>query len=324
MLNADGADVVSALPDRKVFEAAASWYVRFQSEPGTPAEQVAWRRWLESDPAHLIAWEHMEQLQRSLGGISPHLARRALSAPQQRRQVLKLLLALAGTGYVGWNIQQHTALKHVWADYRTPVGQRQHIELADGTQVELNTDTALDVAFDSQQRMIRLREGEILIRTANRGDKRPFYVDTRQGRVQALGTRFLVRQMEHLTRLGVLEDKVSVQPTLSTLPPSLLVAGQGVDFDTRAVSVSRIYPQAETAWVDGQLIVLNERLGDVIKELARYRPGVMQCDEQAAGLRVSGAFRLDATEAVLANLQATLPIRVSYFTRYWVSIKRIS
>ncbi|MBC3948992.1 FecR domain-containing protein [Pseudomonas sp. DOAB1069] len=323
MHDAHGADVVSAMPDRKVFEATASWYVQFQSEPMSQDDQIAWRRWLESDPAHKVAWEQMEQLQRSLGGLSPDLTRRVLSAPQQRRQVLKLLLAFAGTGYVGWNIQQHTSLKDMWADYRTPVGQRRHVELADGTHVELNTETAIDVSFDSQQRLIRLRDGEILIRTGKRGDTRPFYVETRDGRVQALGTRFVVRQLEHGTRVGVLEDQVSIQPARSLTSSILLKVGQGLDFDTERVSPTRIYPQTEAAWVDGQLVVLDARLGDVIKELARYRSGVMQCDEQAASLRVSGAFRLDATEAVLANLQTTLPIRVNYFTRYWVSVKRI-
>ena len=51
--------------------------------------------------------------------------------------------------------------------------------------------------------------------------------------------------------------------------------------------------------------------------------GVLQCDQASAGLRVSGTFRLDSTDAVLANLQATLPIQVKYFTRYWVSVRRV-
>lgn len=313
---------MSVPPDRKVFEAAASWFVQFQSEPPTQIEEAAWRQWLESNPAHRIAWQQMEQLQRNLGNMPAQLTRRALSKPQQRRQVLKLLLAVAGTGYLGWNIQQHTALKNVMADYRTPVGRRQHVELADGSQIELNTDSAIDVVFDSHQRLVRLRAGEILVRTGKQGDTRPFYVETQQGRVQALGTRFSVRQLENTTRVGVLEDQVRIVPAVSDGTPRLLSAGQGADFNNSRISPSRIYPQTAAAWADGQLIVLNEPLGNVINELARYRSGVMQCDEQAAKLRVSGAFRLDATDAALANLQASLPIQVRYFTRYWVSIKR--
>lgn len=59
---------------------------------------------------------------------------------------------------------------------------------------------------------------------------------------------------------------------------------------------------------------------DVLAELGRYRHGVMRCDERAARLRVSGTFRLDALEAVLANLQASQPIAVRWFTPYWVSV----
>ncbi|KFE55365.1 FecR domain-containing protein [Pseudomonas syringae] len=307
-------------PDREVFEAAASWFVQFQSEPPTQVEQAAWRQWLESDPAHRVAWQQMEQLQRSLGCMPAHLTRRALSKPQQRRQILKLMLAVVGTGYIGWNVKQHTALKNVMADYRTPVGRRQHLELADGSQLELNTDTAIDVVFDSQQRLIRLRDGEVLVRTGKRGDTRPFYVETQHGRIQALGTRFSVRQLQNTTRVGVLEDQVSIMPAAADGVLRLINAGQGAEFTTQAVSPERIYPQTAAAWVDGQLIVLNEPLGNVIQELARYRPGVMQCEEQVAKLRISGSFRLDATDAVLANLQATLPIQVRYFTRYWVSV----
>lgn len=321
MLDAHGATVLSLPPDRQVFQAAASWFVQFQSEAPTQAQHTAWRQWMESDPAHQVAWQQMEQLQQSLGSMPQHLTRRALSRPQQRRQVLKLLLAMAGTGYLGWNVQQHTALKNVLADYRTPVGRRQHVELGDGSQIELNTDTAIDVVFDSQQRLIRLRDGEILIRTAKQRDTRPFYVETKQGRIQALGTRFSVRQLETMTRVGVLEDQISIVPSTSG-GERLLSAGQGADFDARGISPTRSYPQSASAWVDGQLIVLNEPLGYVIQELARYRRGVLQCDEQAAMLRVSGAFRLDASDAVLANLQATLPIRVLYFTRYWISVTR--
>lgn len=313
---------MTGAPDRKTFEAAASWYVQFQSEPPSPAQRQAWQHWVDSNPAHLAAWNQMEQLQRHLGAMPRDLTRRALSPAQQRRQVLKLLLILAGTGYVGWNVQRHTALGDVWADYSTKIGQRRRIELADGSQIHLNTNTAVDVVFDGQQRLIRLRSGEILIRTGKLGDTRPFFVETREGRVQALGTRFSVHQLSGTTRVGVLEDSVSIQPADLPGSPRVLNAGEGVDFNSDSLGRIHPYRLSEAAWINGQLIVLDAPLGDVIRELGRYRSGVLQCDEQAARLRVSGTFRLDSTDAVLANLQASLPISVRYFTRYWVSIRQ--
>lgn len=313
-----------AAPDRKTFEAAAHWYVQFQSQTPTAAERLAWQQWLNGDPSHQAAWNQMEQLQRSLGALPQDFTRRALSTTQQRRQVLKWMLVMGGTGCLGWNVQQHTSLGNVRADYRTSVGERRRIALADGTRIDLNTSTAIDVIFDGRQRLIRLREGEVLIHTGKLGGHTPFYVETRQGRVQALGTRFTVRQLPDSTRVGVLEDRVSVAPGDRPNHARLLDAGESADFDRQNVGLGHTYSGSQAAWVDGQLIVLDARLGDVIEDLARYRPGVLKCDLASARLRVSGTFRLDSTDAVLANLQATLPIQVKYFTRYWVSVKRIA
>ncbi|EFQ60656.1 sigma factor regulatory protein [Pseudomonas fluorescens WH6] len=312
-----------AAPDRETFEAAASWYVQFQSQTPTPAQWQAWQQWLNGDPSHQAAWNQMEQLQRSLGALPQDFTRRALSTTQQRRQVLKWMLVLGGTGYLGWNVQQHASLGNVWADYETSVGKRRRVELADGTRIDLNTNTAIDVVFDGSQRLIRLREGEVLIHTGAQGRHTPFYVETRQGRVQALGTRFTVRQCSDSTRVGVLQDRVNLLPRDQPEHNRILVAGQSAAFDRHTISLTQPYGGTQAAWVDGQLIVLDAELGDVIDELARYRPGVLRCDQASARLRVSGTFRLDSTDAVLANLQATLPIQVKYFTRYWVSVNRI-
>lgn len=321
---ADHGQPVMAIPDRKTFEAAASWYVQFQSQTPTAAERLAWQQWLNGDPSHQEAWNQMEQLQRNLIGLPQDLSRRALSTTQQRRQVLKWMLVLGGTGYLGWNVQQRTPLGNGWADYKTSVGERRRIELADGTRIDLNTSTAIDVMFDVRQRLIRLREGEVLIHTGKSGGQIPFYVETRQGRVQALGTRFTVRQLQDATRVGVLEDRVSVEPGDQPNHVRLLGAGESADFNRQGVGPNQAYRASQAAWIDGQLIVLDARLGDVIEDLARYRAGVLQCDSASARLRVSGTFRLDSSDAVLANLQATLPIQVKYFTRYWVSVRRIA
>jgi transmembrane sensor len=213
-------------------------------------------------------------------------------------------------------------LGNVWADYKTGVGQRRNITLADGSQIQLNTDTAIDVSFDPAQRLIRLRSGEILIQTGKLGDQRPFFVESRDGRIQALGTRFSVHQLSGATRVGVLEDRVIVQPADLSTAAIVLSAGEGADFDRRHIGLIHPFKSTEVAWTNGQLIVLNARLGNVIEELGRYRRGVLHCDDRARDLRVSGTFRLDSTDAVLANLQASLPINVRYFTRYWVSISR--
>lgn len=310
-----------SLPQRQIVEAAATWYVQFQSEAPTDRQRQAWQRWLDSDPAHRVAWEQMEQMQRHLGALPREASQRALSAGQQRRQVLKLLVLFGATGYLSLNVGDRISPSAFWADYRTAVGVHRSIKLADGTRIELNTDTAVDILYDPQQRLIRLLQGEILVSTAKRSDPRPLYVATREGRVQALGTVFSVRQLSTATRVGVLEDQVRLSPRDAPADDQRLKAGESAEFDRQHVSPHLPYAASQAAWVNGQLIVLDAALGDVIDELDRYRPGSLRCATNAAQLRVSGTFKVNDSDAVLSNLQATLPISVSYLTRYWVTIK---
>ncbi|KAG1060900.1 hypothetical protein G6F40_018041 [Rhizopus arrhizus] len=70
----------------------------------------------------------------------------------------------------------------------------------------------------------------------------------------------------------------------------------------------------------GVLYANQLRLDAFASELGRYRSGVLRCDPEIAHLRISGAFQLNDTDAVLAALPATLPVQVRYRTAYWVTI----
>ena len=69
----------------------------------------------------------------------------------------------------------------------------------------------------------------------------------------------------------------------------------------------------------GTLLAKDMPLGEVIAELARYRPGVLRCDPAVAGMPVSGALSLTDTDAALDLLARSLPLRIERRTRYWVS-----
>ncbi len=62
------------------------------------------------------------------------------------------------------------------------------------------------------------------------------------------------------------------------------------------------------------------RLADFLKELARYRAGLLRCDPAVADLRISGGFQVDDADAVLLAVSRSLPVRVVSRSRYWVSV----
>jgi len=306
----------------ETLEAAATWYVQLNDGAASEARTQAWQAWMQSSPEHAAAWARVEKLQQQWAMMPQQAALSCLGAAQaQRRDVLKMLGMLVAVGGCSWFAVEQVPYRSMLAQQRTGIRERRSLRLDDGSQLELNANTALDIHFDSRQRLIQLLRGEIIVQTAKDPAQRPFMVQTAQGGVRALGTRFSVRQLPEQTRVGVLEAAVEVSPQRHANHALRLEAGQQVTFDFDRVGSARPLPAGSTAWVQGMLSVDDWRLGDFIEELGRYRPGVLHCAAEVHGLRISGAFRIDDTDTVLENLGKSLPVKVRYLTRYWASIE---
>lgn len=308
--------------DLKTLEAAATWYVQLNDGTVNEARNQAWHIWMQSSPQHAAAWARVESLQQQWAIMPKQAALSSLGAAKaQRREVLKILGMLVAVGGCTWLAVEQVPYRSMLAQQRTSIRERRSLRLDDGSQLELNADTALDIRFDPRQRVIQLYRGEILVQTAQDPARRPFIVQTDEGRVRALGTRFSVRQLTGQTHVGVLQASVEVSPHRRIERTLRLDAGEQATFDLDEVdAISTLSPNS-TAWVQGMLSVDDWRLGDFIEELGRYRPGVLRCAASVQGLSISGAFRIDDTDTVLENLSRTLPVRVRYLTRYWASIE---
>lgn len=296
---------------------AVDWYVRLNESTVSDTTRSEWQAWLAADPQHGEAWRRIEQLQQRLARAPAAVATSTLEqARQQRRAALKMLAMFIGVGVVGWQGYRASPWN---VDYATRVGQRRHLTLADGSRLVLDTDTRVDIRFDDQQRLIILKQGEILVETAR--DARPLSVQSAEGRILALGTRFTVRQGEGVTHVTVEAHAVQVRPRLTTTQGVRVDAGQTLGFT--ADSVGSLLPASAqaSAWTRGLLVAIDWKLQDVLAELSRYRPGYLGCAPEVAQLRISGTFLLDDSEAVLANLEDSLPVSVRRLTRYWARVE---
>ncbi|WP_338581763.1 FecR domain-containing protein [Pseudomonas sp. MAG733B] len=310
--------------DYATLEAAARWYVDLRGEVPDEAVREAHRRWLDRDPRHVQAWERLSRLQDKLGQVTPAVARPTLaSARAKRRDVLKvlsILLMAGGAGTLAWNT---TSLPTLMADQRTGTGERRRVRLDDGSQLQLNTATAVDIRYSDTLREIRLLEGEIQIETALDALARPFVVHTAEGSIRALGTRFVVRRDAEQSLVSVQEHAVEVRCADLSGPAVRVDAGQQLSFRRDAIdAVQRAAPQAD-AWTRDMLVVNDWRLGDFVRELQRYRPGHLGCEPAVAALRISGAFHLGSTDTVLDNLTSTLPVRIRRFSRFWTRVEPV-
>lgn len=310
-------------PGRAVLREAAQWLVRLHSGQAQPADWQALAHWRAQDAAHEMAWQRAERMSRTFGAVPAPLGMPVLATARRgtnRRAALRVL-AWVGTAptaaFLGW---RHLPWQEWTAAHRTAVGEQRSVVLADGSRVMLNTATALDAAFGPQERLVRLRAGEVLITTgADAGGHRSFRVETPQGWLRALGTRFAVRLGDAgEARVGVAEGAVEITPHQGT--GRVLRAGEQCSFTQDGVQAVAALSEQALAWTQGVLYADGMRLSDFASELSRYRPGVVRCDPQVAGLRISGAFQLQDTEYILAMLRETLPVQVVMRTRYWVTL----
>ena len=314
-------------------EQAARWIVRLSADD--PAErdtaQAGFAAWKAADPLHASAAAGMENLLRQLsaarepagGDHRPARAALAAIAPKRPRQRSRQLAAasavavllLTGTLLIG----ERPA--YLLADLRSPTGQWSTHTLADGSRLTLAGGSAVNVRFNAGERHVELVRGDILVDVA-KDAQRPFFVDSGQAAIRALGTRFTVRRDDDATILSMLESKVSAQ--VPQHPASIVQAGQRARITRDGVGPLTAIDAAsvQEAWRAHQLVVDDQPLAEVLDELARHRPGQLHYDRaQIAGIRVAAVLPLDDTDKALQLLIDNFPqLRIRMLTRYLVMV----
>lgn len=303
-----------------VLEQAAEWFAVLSAPDVAPGEHQAWQRWLDASQQHREAWRRVESINTQLQALPGAPARAALVAGPRRRRALKALLLLsAGGGAGALAMRREEAgeyLAALHAGHRTAVGAIAALPLPDRTQAWLNTDSAADLAYDSTQRLIVLRRGEILLHSGadHQQPARPLVVEARGVRLRALGTRFAVRLTEQGTRLAVYDGAVQVNDGV------VVPAGAQVEITGGQAGAMTPANEESSAWSRKLLIATQMRLDDFLADLARYRRGHLACDPALAGMRLVGSYPLGDTDQALDMLEAALPVRVKRTLSWWVSI----
>lgn len=302
--------------DFTVLEQAAGWFARLRDEHVSEQDRLAWQIWLEAQPQHRQAWQRVEMISSQFECLPQRqAARSALQARgMDRRQALKMLsvisggtlLAFAGRG-LPWQQWQ--------ANQRTAVGEVRGSELADGSRLWLNTDSALDVDFSAGLRRLALYRGEVLVDVV--ADDRPLWLETAHARLRVQQGRFAVRQHED----GYLVSAQRGELEILGVRRQALAAGQQVYFDALRVEQPAPLRPGLQAWTHGILQADDMPLGQFIAELSRYQHGHLGCDPQVADLRLVGAFPLAEPERIYAALEASLPVRVVRRLPWWISIE---
>ena len=318
-------------PSYAALEQAAEWFALLRSDEASAKDHKNWQNWLAAQAEHRKAWQYVERISGRFEPIQNSSNRQAAvqsfclanQRMGRRRQLLLGLGTLAGAGLGGWLAWRHTSLPQTmlaWtAEHRSAQGEVRKLVLPDGSTVWLSSDTALNHDFTGNQRLLSLVQGEILIETAA-DPNRPFLVETRQGKLRALGTRFTVRLDGQDTFLAVYQGAVQVD-TASGSHQHIVYAGQQTQLQRQSIAPTQPVAPERQNWAKGILVTDNTPLIDVARELQRYRGGYLSVSPEAAQLPVIGSYPATEPDRALAMLEGVLPIRIKRTLPWWVSIE---
>ena len=322
-------------PHQQVVKQAIHWLLRLRNNSANARLRQQCEVWRAEHHEHELAWQRVQSLQAELSSNlravpGAQVAFNTLENSAQglgRRQALKLLSGALLMGSAAWLGKDATGWQQWTADFATATGERRGFQLPDGTRLELNTASAVDLDYNAQQRLIKLTRGEVIVTCGGIDEgspfDRPLRVQSRQGVYEGVGARFILRQDDDCTRLSVTGGMVLIHsPLAAGGTPTQVQAGQSYLIDHHQAKLAPPLDMDAGAWVDGLIVTRNMRLGDFLDEVGRYRHGYLTCAADIADLRLSGVFRLENTDRLLAILPQTLPVQLRYRTRWWVTLER--
>ncbi|MBV4452410.1 MULTISPECIES: FecR family protein [Pseudomonas] len=291
---------------------ALDWLIALQC--AQPGQQAEFEAWLTSDPAHAQAFA---KAQAAWGGAPVHSAAIALAAPRKPSTWRRIKphwkpLATAAVLLIGLFNFSNLPVR-LQADHLTVVGERQRLQLDDGSKVLLNTNSAFSSTVQNHQRIARLYQGEAFFEIAP-GHGLPLEIDAGPVRASVRDTAFAVRYLDGEAQVQVQRGDVDLSTTVNDAVVRLS-AGESIRIGPKGFGQpSKLDADKDLAWVQGRLVFENCPMGEVLAELRRYYPGwIVSTNDRLASVAVTGNYRLDQPLDVVRSLAHITSAKLSEY-----------
>lgn len=294
----EGVQQQIAIGAKELNDRATAWLERREFGDWDEGDQAELDVWLSQSQAHCAAFWRLEAAwDRTHRLVALRLPQSEQVAGPRKpfwRNVIRGAAALAVIGALGLGGALYLARPQE-TTYSTPVGGREVIVLADGSQVELNTDTILRARIDANHRVVRLIQGEAYFEVTHDA-KHPFSVVVADHRVTDLGTKFFVRNEADRVEVSLLDGRVRFDSASAQAqtPSKILMPGDVVVATANSMSVTK-KPASQLmtnlAWRRGMLVFDNTPLADAVAELNRYGSRKLVIADEATGrIEIGGTF----------------------------------
>lgn len=323
-------------------EIASEWFMRRQDANWTTQDEAELQAWLAAEPARRTVFESLSRTwddfadvprpvlvsdQSSAKALAPSLptVRSRPQSPGARcgfwssllgkrvfapAALAACILLLAG-GWYRWDSTPSYTL-----DVSTGPGETRRLELPDGSYVDLNFASNLQVRYYPRRRVVLLDQGEAFFEVAP-DLANPFTVDSGASSVTVVGTRFNVRATPMQLLVKVQEGRVHVTPDRKRPEQFVeLGAAQGFAVDPTGEQHQTLVVTTDSVgdWRGGRLVFRRAPMIEVARDVERYlgAPVVLEGEASLKALPVSGFVDLLAPAAFLEALPDLLPVRVTH------------
>lgn len=345
----------------ELMQQAIEWLVILRSGEISDRETHEFADWLSEDILHAQAFAKAEDLltDAAIAAQSPRIASSALTDSNETHRKkpsvslekpghvnrrysstrfarwLAVPLSLAAAWLVAVTLilpeQSHIFDDYI-SDYRTSTGELKDIQLADGSRLLLNTNTAVSVDYTDSLRHIILHHGQAQFTVAKAANL-PFEVGSGGLASRALGTVFEVYNpgsgemhvtvQEHAVAVTIenkAHDKEIAQQTQIEVKE-----GQRLRYNSKGhlTTPETVNLAQANAWQQRRLFMNDRPLSELIAELDRYRTGrIFISDPSLKKLRITGAFSLANPDETLAKVRQVLALQETRLGSWWVLLHR--
>lgn len=313
----------SGLSAQDIEKQAAAWLARQDAAALAEAEQAEFDAWLAADDRHLGAYMRLRAVWARfdrLGALRPSSAEAAISRGSVWRHwrpaaaAAMLAVVLASGGYYAWRRPEAPKT------FDTAIGEVRRLAMEDGSVVEMNTNSEVNVAYSDHSRDVWLAHGEGNF-TVAKNKSRPFIVHAGDTTVTAVGTAFSVDATRpDQLRVAVSEGTVAVRR--GNREPSYVTAMQVLTVQTgeqqKEEAPQLVVATAEQidkrlAWRKGMLVFSGESLSEAAAQFNRYNQRQINVTPRAAAAaqRVGGVFQTRDVEGFAHATAASFGLIVS-------------
>lgn len=282
---------------------------------GDEFDRAALDAWMAQSWAHRSAYLRLEAAWRRTDRLAA--LRRAdieQDARKERRFPIALSIA-AGFGVVAF-LGVAASLYFTRPEDRvftTPVGGHESVSFADGTRIELSTDTVVRTRMTTKERTVWLERGEAYFQVRH-DPNHPFAVIAGNHRITDLGTKFLVRRDPARLEVALLEGRARFDAPHSPSQSAVLKPGDVITATTSTVFITHETGKSlagQLAWRKGMLVFDNMTLADAAAEFNRYNDQkLLIADPAVAKLTIVGKFRTDDVAAFARIIRNVLGLKI--------------